>query len=366
MVRILHTSDVQLDAPFCFLGEKGQQHRQQLRDTFRRIVDMAIEKKFDLLLIAGDLFNDNRPHQTTIDFVTSQLGRLGIPACILPGNHDCYDDKSVYRRVRFPSNVIVFTERPTICEFGNLALAVYGNAIQSQQAQVGPLRDLTRKGTMRWHVAMAHGNLVRPDIVDPSRPIRPEEIASSGMDYVAMGDWHSFADYSQGRVKAFYSGAPEPTAMGQQGAGYVACVEIGEDGVNVRKERVGSISTDGMEVDVSGKSMARIVEEVDARANPNLMLNVRLYGLAELGVVLDTEELEQELASHFYHIECSDQFHPQLASISPNDYPEELVIGKFVRLMQARIEGAADATQRRLAEQAVQLGVALLQGRRVL
>jgi DNA repair exonuclease SbcCD nuclease subunit len=76
MLRILHTSDVQLDAPFHFLGDKGQRHRQQLRETFRRIVDMAAEAGFDLLLITGDLFNDNRPHQDTIDFVVSQLSRV--------------------------------------------------------------------------------------------------------------------------------------------------------------------------------------------------------------------------------------------------------------------------------------------------
>ena len=219
---------------------------------------------------------------------------------------------------------------------------------------------------MRWHVAMAHGNLVRPDIVDPPRPIRPEEISGSGMDYVAMGDWHAFADYSEAGVKAFYSGAPEPTALDQKGAGYVACIEMDENGVRVRQERVGTISTDGILVDMSGKSVPQILEQIRARANPNLMLKVTLSGLVELGVVLDRDKLEQELTSDFYYIECSDQSHPQLASIFPNDFSEELVVGKFVRLMQARIEDAADDAQRRRAEQALQVGVALLKGRRVL
>jgi DNA repair exonuclease SbcCD nuclease subunit len=366
MLKILHTADIQLDAPFHFLGGKGQRHRQQLRETFRYIVDMAAQGGFDLLLIAGDLFNDNRPHQDTIDFVASQLDRLDIPVCILPGNHDCYDGTSVYRKVRFSANVVIFTEQPTVQEFAELEVAVYGNAILSRQSRLSPLRDMARTGTMRWHVALAHGNLVRPDIADPPRPIRPEEISVSGMDYVAMGDWHAFADYSQGGVKAFYSGAPEPTALDQKGAGYVACIEIDENGVRVRPERVGTISTDEMSVDLSGKSVPQIMKEIQARADPNLMLKVTLSGLGELGAVLDTEKLEQELAPDFYHIECSDQSHPQLAAISPDDFPEELVVGKFVRLMQARIEDAADDTQRRQAEQALQVGVALLQGRRVL
>jgi len=364
--KILHTSDIQLDAPFHFLGDRGRRHRQQLRATFQCIVDLAIEQGFDLLLIAGDLFDDNRPHQTTVDFVISQLGKLDIPVCILPGNHDCYDETSVYRKATFPDNVILFTDQPTIQEFPEFDVAVYGNAIRSKQTRLSPLRGLTPTGAMRWHIAMAHGNLVRPDIADPARPIRPEEIEASGMDYIALGDWHAFADYSRGGVSAFYAGAPEPTGLDQANAGYVACVTVGEGGVEVRKERVGSISTDEVKIEVSGKSMAQIAEEILARADPHLMLRIRLCGLADLGAVLDTGKLEQALAAHFYHVECSDRSHPQLEIISPDDFPEELVVGRFARLMQARIEGATDDAQRRLAEQALQVGVALLQDRSVL
>ena len=366
MVKILHTSDVQLDAPFRFLGAKGRQHRQQLRDTFKRIVDLAVEAGCDLVLVAGDLFNDNRPHQGTVDFVVHQLGRLEVPVCILPGNHDCYDDTSVYRKARFPSNVTISVEQPTINEFPDLDVAVYGNPILSKHSRLNPMRGLARTGTLRWHVAMAHGNLVRPDISDPPRPIHPDEIKASDMDYVALGDWHSFADYSQGGVKAFYSGAPEPTEFGQTGAGYVAWVELDQDGARVRPERVGTVSTKEVSVDVSGRTVPEIVDEIRGHADPVLMLRVVLSGLSELGTVLDIEKLEQDLVSDFYYLRCSDHSHPQLAGISPDDFPKELVIGKFARIMQARIQDATDDGERRRAEQALQLGVALLQGKEVL
>lgn len=366
MVKILHTSDIQLDAPFSFLGNKGQRHRQQLRDTFKRIVDLTREGGFDLLLIAGDLFNDNRPHQETADTVTFHLGQLGIPVCILPGNHDCYDETSIYRKTCFPDNVSIFAEQPTIRRFPQLDLTVYGNPILSSHSRLSPLRDLRPTGDTSWHVAVAHGNLVRPDIADPSRPILPQEISASGMHYVALGDWHAFADYSQGDVKAFYAGAPEPTALDQKGAGYVACVEIDESGVRVRPKRVGSISTDEASIDVAGKSTPQIAEEIRERTDPGLMLKVTLSGLVDPGVLLDTETLERELASDFYHVECGDASHPRLADISPENFPEELVAGKFVRLMRARIEEAADDVDRRRAERALQLGIALLEGKEVL
>jgi exonuclease SbcD len=366
MVKLLHTSDVQLDAPFHFLGSRGSSHRQQLRDTFQHIVDVAAEGRYDALLITGDLFNDNRPHQSTLDFVAAQLGRLDVPVCILPGNHDCYDGSSAYRKARFPENAILFTEQPTITEIPELDMAVYGNAITSIQSRVSPLRGLERRGAMRWHVAMAHGNLVRPDIFDPPRPIQPSEISDSGMHYVAMGDWHAFADYSQGGVKAYYAGAPEPTGLDQKGAGYVACIEMDENGVRVHSERVATISTEEMTVDVTGRPASQVKAQIAALSDKHLMLKVTLSGLMELGTPLDTEQLVHELAPSFWHFECFDESHPQLEKISTDDYPEELVVGKFVRLMQARLAAAPGRDDRRRLEQALQLGVALLQGRRVL
>ena len=84
MIKIIHTSDVQLDAPFRFLGEKGAQHRRQLRETFGKIIDLANGGGYQLLLIAGDLFNDNRPGRDTVNFVIRKLSELSIPVCILP------------------------------------------------------------------------------------------------------------------------------------------------------------------------------------------------------------------------------------------------------------------------------------------
>ena len=366
MPKLLHTSDVQLGAPFHFLGEKGTRHRAQIRLTFGRIVDLALGGDFDLLLIVGDLFNDSRPTQATADFVAGQLGRLRIPVCILPGNHDRYDDASVYRTAGFPANVRILTGQPSILVFPDLDVTVYGNAATSGQSRMSPMRGLAPTGATRWHVALAHGNLVRPDFANPPRPITPDELRQSGMDYVALGDWHAFADYSQGRVRACYSGSPEPVAMDQQGSGYVAAVELDDDGVRVRPERVGAVRAEALSVDLSGRSTADALVEIRARADPNLMLTVRLLGLAALGSSVDELALAEELAPDFYHVRCLNDSHPQMASISSGDFPEQLVVGKFVRIMEEQIAAAVGETERRRAEHALQLGVALLQGRSVL
>jgi hypothetical protein len=96
------------------------------------------------------------------------------------------------------------------------------------------------------------------------------------------------------------------------------------------------------------------------------MLAVRLVGLAELGRPAHVAELEEALAADFYHVRVLDETHPQFGSLSAEDFPEHLVVGRFVRLLEDRIAEADTESEQRQLEQALQLGIALLQGRSVL
>lgn len=365
-MKLLHTSDLQLDAPFAFLGEVGQRHRVQLLDTFDEILNIARKEKYQLLLISGDLFDSNRPGQSTVDHVVNRLGELSIPVCILPGNHDPFDSKSIYRRTIFPPNVTIFTDQLKVKVFPDLDLAVYGNAILDKKRDDEPLANISPSEPYRWHVAMAHGNLVSGLVRDPKRPIHEDEIASCGMDYVALGDWHGYSDQSQAKVKAAYSGSPEPMAFDQSEAGYVVSVTLEKDEVAVDRVRVGKTQVKQLEVDVSGQTEAEIRTLILNRTSPETMIEVTLIGLNTLGTVIDPLRLEESLASETYAIRIKDQTHPQLEQISPAEFPKEHAIGKFVNIMMGRIDDAQDEAERSKIEQAVQLGIALLQGKDVI
>ena len=364
-MKILHTSDIQLDAPFRFLGEKGQAHRDQLRATFANIVDLAINDGFDLLIIAGDLFDSNRPSQSTVDFVTAQLRRAFIPVCILPGNHDCYEQGSIYKKTEFPNNVTVFTDEVGEKAFPELDISVYGKAIRRRDTRESPLSGVKPSGDTRWNVATAHGNVDFGRIDDPVRPISREEIAGCGMDYVAMGDWHGFSDYSEGNVKAFYCGAPEPTSFDHQNAGYVASISLDESGVIVDRVRIGKIIANKDVLDISGLNESEIIDAIQQHANPILMFEVNLTGLLDVDTIIDPEQLVNALSSNFYALRIIDQTHPQLEDISLDDYLSNNVIRKYIELMIGRIDEAPDEESRRRAERALQVGVALLEGKEV-
>ena len=91
-MRFIHTSDIHIGAKFEVLGtERAREHREQIKKTFSVIVDMAIEEKVNLFLIAGDLFDSNTPSFSDVEFVKKEFLRLsetGVKVCLIPGNHD--------------------------------------------------------------------------------------------------------------------------------------------------------------------------------------------------------------------------------------------------------------------------------------
>lgn len=185
--------------------------------VFEAVVDCALDRNVDLVLIAGDLFDHNRVDDGTVVFAQDQLQRLRCPAVILPGNHDCLQADGIYSRHDFDAacdNVQVISDpEGQTMTFPELDLRIWGRAMETHEPDFHPLAGLPVRavGTTRWNVAMAHG-FFYDDLETPERssPILASEIRESGWDYVAMGHKHVMADHSQDGVTAWYPGTPLP------------------------------------------------------------------------------------------------------------------------------------------------------------
>jgi len=75
MTRIVHLSDFHFDGS------------AELRRALRSLIDSAIARAPDLVVVTGDLSADGRPAE--LDEVARELGRFGsVPRVVLPGNRD--------------------------------------------------------------------------------------------------------------------------------------------------------------------------------------------------------------------------------------------------------------------------------------
>jgi DNA repair exonuclease SbcCD nuclease subunit len=229
VVRMLHTSDIHISGD-------ARSYR-----ALQAVVRTAVETDVDIVLIAGDLFDSSRVAEDAVKQTLYELGQLVQPVVVIPGNHDCVDERSIYQRVDLSSagSHVHFAGKPDGEElvFEDLALRLWARGIESHDPSNRPLALYTPTDHRGWNVVLTHGHYVpRDERSDRSSQISQDEIGQLGCDYLALGHWHRFLDVSERQVKAFYSGSPsEP---GPDGASVNLVTLDPETGVRVERQAI--------------------------------------------------------------------------------------------------------------------------------
>jgi DNA repair exonuclease SbcCD nuclease subunit len=389
MLRLLHTADVHLGARHADLGEQAAAQRERQFAAFRAAIDLALDEKVDVVLVAGDLFDSNTQPRRSVERVAAELRRLDgarIRTVVIPGTHDVYDRASIYRvhdvaalagSTEDDDLVTVLTpDRPSV-HLAACDVIVHGPVFASKRAPHSPLRDLRVGGGdgATWHVGLVHGSLAIPDRTDRDEVVfTREEIAASGLDYLALGHWHSAQRGKAGSTTWAYAGAPEPVAVTQDGAGKVLLVELSETNgtktVTVDERQVGKTRFEKLDVDAATvRDQPALVAAIAARADPDVVLDARLTGVRPDELDVSVEEIEERLKGSFLKLRLRDQSVPALTQgslPSPDTIP-----GAFIRNVEGRIAeleadgGAGTADEAAELRDVLRLGRLLLAGHEV-
>ncbi len=386
MLRLLHTADVHLGARHTDLGDRATALRERSFEAFKAAVDLAIAEKVDLFLIAGDLFDSNAQPRRSVERVAAEIGRLvkaKIRTVIIPGTHDVYDRASIYRAYDLPALAgatpgddwvtLLTPDRPDI-HLAALDAVVYGRVFATKSAPRSPLQDFGAAADSRatWKVGLVHGAVFIPGRVERDDVIvTTDEIAASGLHYLALGHWHSAQQAKAGSTIYAYSGAPEPVAVDQDRAGSVmlATLEAVGDGqsVSVEERRVGRTRFETLELDLAALgSQPALVEQLRTMADPDLVLDVRLTGIRPDDLDVSVDEVEAELRDAFFRLRVRDRSVPPLTEgVLP---PPDTVAGAFIRGFEgqiAELEASDKADEAAELRDALRIGRLLLGGHEV-
>jgi DNA repair exonuclease SbcCD nuclease subunit len=361
MPRLLHMADVHLGARHQDLGEVAAQQRERQFAAFRRAVDLALEERVDAVLVAGDLFDSNQQPRRSVERAAAEFGRLaaaGIRTVLIPGTHDVYDPSSIYRvhdiaalagqRPDSELVTLLTPERPEIV-FPGLDLVVFGRVAPTKRMAHSPLDGFTagKDPRARWRVGMVHGSLrIEGRLEDDAVIFTEAEIAASGLDYLALGHWHSFREGRSGGTSWAYAGAPEPVAVDQDGAGQVVIVELveakGQRAVTVAPRPVGRTRFQKLDIDAAEvATQAALVDRLAALADPDLVLDARVTGVEPDQLEIQEEEVERQLAGRFLKVRVRNVAVP--APIEGELPPPDTVAGAFMRDLDAQIAAAGEA-----------------------
>jgi len=389
MLRLLHTADVHLGARHADLGEQAAAQRERQFAAFKAAVDLAIAERVDIVLIAGDLFDSNTQPRRSVERVAAELKRLvaaKIRTVVIPGTHDVYDRASLYRvhdlaamagsTVDDDLVTVLTPDRPSV-HLKACDVVVHGPVFATKRAPYSPLRDLkvTPGEVATWNVGMVHGSLAIPDRTDRDEVVVTRaEIEATGLDYLALGHWHSAQQGKAGSTTYAYSGAPEPVAVTQDGAGKVLLIALDEvagvRSVTIEERTVGRTRFEKLDVDASTLAdQPELVKLLAARADPDLVLDIRLTGVRPDELDVSTDEVEDQLKGSFLKVRVRDASVPALTKgnlPSPDTIP-----GAFIRDVEGRIaELEAEGSEPAIAEatelrDVLRLGRLLLAGHEV-
>jgi len=372
MPRLLHMADVHLGARHDDMGPVAAEQRERQFSAFKRAIGLAISEKVDAVLICGDLFDSNGQPRRSVERAATELGKAvarQIPVVIIPGTHDSYDAGSIYRIFDLaemsgasPDSdlLTVLTDSRPLVEFEHIGLSVVARVFPTKRAPHSPLVGLADGASAKWKVGMVHGSFAVPGRFDQDEvSFTDAEVGASGLDYLALGHWHSFREGRSNGVAWAYSGAPDLVALDQDGAGQVLLVSLDErDGqrqVTVEPRQVGRSHFRKMEVDASTlASQAELEGSLREQADPDRVLDVRVVGIRPSELDLNVDELERQLSGSFLRIRLRD------VSVAPLpedlNAPADTIVGALARDLHGRI---AEHEERGEAERAAELREAL-------
>ena len=234
--KFLHAADIHLDSPLRGLsqyeGVPADVVRTATRDALNNLVDLAIEEDVAFVIIAGDLYDGDWEDIGTGLFLCSAMGRLGragIDAYLLYGNHDA--ESSITRRLPLPENVHVFpANAPKTFEHAGTAALLHGQSYKDRDPGCNLALAYPAATPGRLNIGVLHTSLQGHADHAPYSPCDPAELAAKGYHYWALGHVHGFAVVKQDPHIVF-PGNLQGRNIRETGAKGAALVSVGPPGI---------------------------------------------------------------------------------------------------------------------------------------
>lgn len=287
MVRFIQTSDWQIGMKGGGLGEAAPIVRKIRIGSIHNVLKSAQEQKVDFVLLCGDIFEHNMISQEDVKKVVTIFNQYSdIPLYLLPGNHDILGADCVYNR-------------PIFQQISHLTILSKSDPVEVPGAILHPCPVLSKFTTQDFtgtipvvrevdgiHIGVAHGSLVGkspvPNWEEIDLPIDPSCVVRTGIDYLALGHWHSHRTFedSTGIARISYSGTHEQTNYGEDNAGRCLLVQIVGKGdtPKIVPIKTGQLTWESMEFEMNDSSSLVELKKYFESIKGIGMVRLVLYG----------------------------------------------------------------------------------------
>lgn len=374
-IKILHCSDLHFDTPFSELDKDfAEKRREDLRETFGNIVNLAKKEEVDVLLICGDLFDNQRVMRTTLDYIRRKLEEIPeISVFIAPGNHDPYNEKTFYTMIDWPLNVHIFKSDMEAVYIEDKNITVYGQGFSEYYERESFLKEFSSKfkiNEKHINIMALHGDISDRGKTNEYNPITPYEIGESNMDYIALGHRHSFSGIKKEKNTRYsYCGNPEGRAFDEKGEKGVVLGSISKDNVDLNfipicKRKYEEVSLNIENALTYEDISNNIISSIPKDSRHKDIYKVILLGEVKEDFSINLEVLKEKLSKHFYYMKLKDSTEIKL---DYNIISKEFTLkGLYTKKMLEKIKKAEKDEDKRLLKEALKAGIKCLSNKELI
>lgn len=352
MIKLLHAADLHLDSAFSALpAELAVQRRAEQRQALAGLAEQC--RGCDLVLLAGDLFDSARVYRDTLDALKAFFAALDAQVFIAPGNHDFVAGGSPYLTEDWGENVHIFTKNEIECvHLDALNCDVYGAGFTAMEAPA-LLRGFAVRDPERVNVMVLHGDLQSNS---PYNPIAAENVAASGLDYLALGHVHAGFVRRFGQTVCAMPGCLMGRGFDECGQKGALRAEVGKadcrtEFVPIRTRRYEILSVP------AGDDPLAAIRAALPESTRDDCYRINLTGEADRP---DTDALEAVLSPEFFSLSVRDRTYPKQSLWEKAG--EDTLRGHFLQTLKEEYDVADEARKRTLAL-AARLVMSLMDGR---
>ncbi|MGL4108866.1 metallophosphoesterase family protein [Clostridium sp. LP20] len=364
-VKIVHTADLHFDTPFKEVGEKQSKvNKEELKEVFMRIIHICKAKSVDILLLAGDIFDNLTLNRETLYFIENSFKELdNTRVFISPGNHDPYGNNSFYKLIKWPNNVHIFKGDIEKVYISELDINVWGAGFKEKYLRSSILNGFSEVDN-RINLMVIHGELSNSQEGNEYNPITISDISNSGMDYIALGHRHGFSGINkEGSTFFAYSGCPQGRGFDELGDKGIIYGYVSKGAVDLDFVRTSKRNYEEVEVDISDsfgyeEVRNKILEAVKEEDRKENLYKLILKGEISEEFNIDEEILREKLIKDFYFCKVIDKTRLKLDL-------EEIsrgysVKGIFAKKLMKELEEAETEADKELIMMALKVGLASL------
>lgn len=276
-ISFIHAADLHLDTPFQGLAHIPDHILEQIqKSTFHaldRLVEVAIRKEVDFILLVGDLFDHEKQSlkaQVQLRNAFTKLKEHEITVYISYGNHDFIRGNP--HPITYPDNVVIFpdeTVRHAIYKKDNKpAATIYGFSYENRAIVDNKATEfMVEETSTPFHIAMLHGSLLTNTDHDMYAPFQIKDLIRKPFDYWALGHIHK-RQLLKKEPPIIYPGNIQGRNRKETGEKGCYHVQLTKNGATLSFIPLQAIQFEKMQIEVEGMSTIhklgeKIMTEID-------------------------------------------------------------------------------------------------------